>query len=44
MAKMVLDAQDKYFNVLYADYQQGLQDMKEFKKEYGDFVTPILAD
>ena len=44
MAKMVLDAQDKYFNVLYADYQQGLQDMKEFKKEYGDFITPILAD
>lgn len=44
MAKMVLDAQDKYFNVLYADYQQGLQDMKDFKKEYGDFITPILAD
>lgn len=44
MAKMVLDAQDKYFNVLYADYQQGLKDMKEFKKEYGDFITPILAD
>ncbi len=44
MAKMVLDAQDKYFNAVYADYQQGLQDMKEFKKEYGDFITPILAD
>lgn len=44
MAKMVLDAQDKYFNAVYADYQQGLQDMKEFKKEFGDFITPILAD
>lgn len=44
MAKMVLDAQDKYFNAIYADYQQGLQDMKEFNKEYGDFITPILAD
>lgn len=44
MAKMVLDAQDKYFNVAYADYQQGLQDMKEFKKEYDNFITPILAD
>lgn len=44
MAKMVLDAQDKYFNVVYADYQRGLQEMKDFKKEYGDFLTPILAD
>lgn len=44
MAKMVLDAQDKYFNVAYADYQQGLQDMKDFKKEYDNFITPILAD
>lgn len=44
MAKMVLDAQDKYFNAVYADYQQGLENMKEFNKEYGDFITPILAD
>lgn len=44
MAKMVLDAQDKYFNVVYADYVRGLDEMKEFKKEYGDFLTPILAD
>ncbi len=44
MAKMILDAQDKYFNAVYADYQQGLEDMKEFKKEYYDFDTPILAD
>jgi hypothetical protein len=29
---------------MYNDYQQGLQEMKEFKKEYGDFLTPILAD
>jgi len=29
---------------VYADYQQGLEDMKEFKKEYYDFDTPILAD
>ena len=44
MAKMILDAQDKYFNAVYADYQQGLEEMKEFKKEYYDFDTPILAD
>lgn len=43
-AKMVLDAQDKYFAAVYADYQQGLEDMKEFRKEYDDFITPILAD
>lgn len=44
MANMVLNAQKDYVNALYADYQQGLQEMKEFKKEYGDFLTPILAD
>ena len=44
MAQMVLNAQKDYANAMYADYQQGLQEMKEFKKEFGDFLTPILAD
>lgn len=44
MAKMVLDAQDSYFNAVYNDYQQGVQDMKEFNKNYGDFLTQITKD
>lgn len=43
-AKMLLDAQDMYVNAVYNDYLRGLEEMKEFKKEYGDFMTPILAD
>lgn len=43
-AQMVLQAQDQYANALYRDYVRGLEDMKEFNKEYGNFVTPILAD
>ena len=43
-AQMVLNAQRDYVNAMYNDYQQGLQEMKEFKKEYGDFLTPILND
>lgn len=43
-AKMLLDAQDMYVNAVYNDYLRGLEEMKEFKKEYGDFITPILAD
>ena len=43
-AKMVLDAQDKYFDAVYADYLQGIKDMKEFNKEFGDFITPIFSD
>lgn len=41
---MVLDAQDSYFNAVYNDYQQGVQDMKEFNKNYGDFLTQITKD
>lgn len=43
-AQMVLQAQDQYANALYRDYVRGLEDMKEFNKEYGNFITPILAD
>lgn len=43
-AQMVLQAQDQYANALYRDYVRGLEDMKEFNKTYGDFMTPILAD
>lgn len=43
-AKMLLDAQDQYVNAVYNDYLRGLEEMKEFKKEYGNFITPILAD
>ena len=43
-AQMVLQAQDQYTNALYRDYVRGLEDMKEFNKEYGNFITPILAD
>lgn len=43
-AQMVLQAQDQYANALYRDYVRGLEDMKEFNKEYGNFMTPILAD
>ena len=43
-AQMVLQAQDQYANALYRDYVRGLEDMKEFNKEYGNFVTPIFAD
>jgi len=25
-------------------YEKGLQEMKDFNKEYGDFMTPIAAD
>jgi len=25
-------------------YEKGQQEMKDFKKEYGDFLTPITAD
>lgn len=41
---MVLNAQKDYINAARNEYYLGLQDLKEFNKEYGDFVTPILAD
>lgn len=43
-AQMVLQAQDQYANALYRDYVRGLEDMKEFNKEYGNFMTPFGAD
>ena len=43
-AQFVLDAQRQYAAALYNDYKQSLNDMKEFREKYGDFMTPILAD
>lgn len=43
-ANMVLNAQQNYINEVKNEYLRGLADLKEFNKEYGDFVTPILAD
>lgn len=41
---MVLNAQQSYINAARNEYLRGLQDLKEFNHEYGDFVTPIMAD
>lgn len=43
-AQMVLNANRDYINAVYNDYRQALADMKEFNKEYGDFLSPIQAD
>lgn len=43
-AQMVLEAQRQYANAVYNDYQQGVQEMKDFNKEFGTFQTPILED
>lgn len=43
-AQMVLNANKDYINAVYNDYQQARQDMKDFQKEYGDFLSPIQAD
>lgn len=43
-ANMVLNAQQNYINAVQNEYLRGLQDLKEFNKTYGDFITPILAD
>lgn len=43
-AQMVLNANRDYINAVYRDYQQAMADMKEFNKEYGDFLSPIQAD
>jgi len=43
-AQMVLNANRDYINAVYRDYQQAMSDMKEFNKEYGDFLSPIQAD
>jgi len=41
---MVLSAQSDYVNAVYNDYLRGLEDMKEFNKTYGDFMSPIQKD
>ena len=43
-AQMVLNANRDYINAVYNEYQQAKQDMKDFNKEYGDFLSPITAD
>lgn len=43
-AQMVLAAQNNYINALRDEYKQGLADIKEFGKEYGDFISPIEED
>lgn len=43
-AQMVLNTNRDYINAVYRDYQQAMTDMKEFNKEYGDFLSPIQAD
>ena len=43
-AQMVLNANRDYINAVYNEYQQAKQDMKEFNKEYGDFLSPIQKD
>ena len=43
-AQMVLNANRDYINAVYNDYQQARQDMKDFAKEYGDFLSPIAKD
>lgn len=44
MANMVLQTQQQYNNAARQEFYRGLQDIKDFQKEYGDFITPILAD
>lgn len=43
-AQMVLNANRDYINAVYNDYLQSQQEMKEFNKEYGDFLSPIQKD
>ena len=43
-AQMVLNANRDYINAVYNEYQQAKQDMKDFNKEYGDFLSPIAKD
>ena len=44
VANMLFEAQKGYVNAMHEDYLRGLNDIKEFKKEYNNFITPILAD
>ena len=43
-ANMEAQARDKYINALYNDYMQGVQDMKDFYKDFGSFLSPIQKD
>lgn len=43
-ASMVLSAQQNYANAVYNAYQDAKQDMKDFTKEYGDFMSPFAKD
>ena len=43
-AQMVLNANRDYINAVYRDYQQAMADMKEFNKEYGNFLSPFARD
>ena len=43
-AQMVLNANRDYINAIYRDYQQAMADMKEFNKEYGNFLSPFARD
>lgn len=42
--QMYLNSQRDYVNALYNDYKQANQDMKDFNKEYGDFISPFRKD
>lgn len=41
---MVLQAQQNYVNAMREDYMQGVKDMKDFAKQYGDFYSPFTKD
>lgn len=43
-ANMVLNTGRDYINAVYNEYKQGLEDLKEFNKTYGDFTSPIQKD
>lgn len=43
-ANMVLNAQQNYVNAMRRDYEQGVQDTKDFIKEYGEFTSPFAKD
>lgn len=44
MANMVYNAQQNYINALREDYLQTDKDLKDFRKEYGDFYSPFSKD
>lgn len=41
---MVLQAQQNYVNAMREDYIRQQEEMKQFRKEYGDFYSPISKD